>query len=239
MAVGRIGLVTGLQFEADILTAQAKAAGISDLLDIRASGPGQARACETGRSMIAQGAGLLISMGLAGGLDARLKPGDVVLANSVIGPDGKKLLTADSQRRSLMCRLQDREPDRAQPWSFYEGALASSLDPVVTLAAKADLHRASGALAVDMESYGTGCAAREAEVPFLVLRVVSDTHNQSVPGPALMGMNADGTVSPWPVIKGILKSPGALPGLLVLGHQSITAKKSLARLGEGLFRSLF
>lgn len=237
--MARIGLVTGLRFEADTLMARARDAGVSDMVDIRASGPGQARAYETARALVLDGAGLLISMGLAGGLHVALKAGDVVLANYVLGPDGVRHLTADGQRRFLMCQFKDKGSDSLHDLPVHDGPLASSADPVLTPSAKKALHLSTGALAVDMESHGVALAAYEADIPFLVMRVISDTQQQGISGTALAGMKADGTVSPWLVIKALLKNPGDFPGLLTLGRQSSIARKSLSRLGEGLFSCLF
>lgn len=234
-----IGFVTGLRFEADILLARARDVGVSDRVDVRASGPGQARAYETARALALADVGLLVSIGLAGGLHPGLKVGDVVLADYVVGPDGERLLVADAEKQHLARALKGNGVPGAQALSFYQGPFAASIDPVLTPAAKKTLHAMTGAWAVDMESDGVARAAHDAGLPFLGVRVISDTQRQSVPAAALAGMNADGTVSPWPVIAGLWKSPGDLPGLLVLGRQSRLAKKCLSRLGERLFGCLF
>ncbi len=75
-------------------------------------------------------------------------------------------------------------------------------EPACSVAAKATLRAASGALAIDMESAAVAEAAAEAGVPFLVLRVIADPADRAIPPVALHGVAPDGSRRPWAVLRG-------------------------------------
>ena len=110
--------------------------------------------------------------GVCGGLDPRLRPGAVVVASEVRGPDGvlacptATLLEEALARRGLRAHL---------------GPLVS-VDHVVRGEQRARL-RAAGAIAADMESAFLAAAAGRA-VPLAVLRVVVDTPGRELIHPA-------------------------------------------------------
>ncbi|OXH80958.1 hypothetical protein CA830_42245, partial [Burkholderia multivorans] len=89
-----------------------------------------------------------MSFGTAGGLAPDLKPGALVVADAVDGPFGRVQTDADWSAR-LVVALHD-----TPVWTrVSRGAIAAVTAPVVTEQEKASLHRAKGALAVDMESH--------------------------------------------------------------------------------------
>ena len=59
--------------------------------------------------------------------------------------------------------------------------LAAANAPVLTVGAKAELHRATGAAAVDMESLTAGRFALERGMPFAILRAVADPADRDLP----------------------------------------------------------
>jgi 4-hydroxy-3-methylbut-2-en-1-yl diphosphate reductase len=108
-----------------------------------------------------QAAAVLVA-GVAGGLDPRVRVGDLVVATEVRGPDGTAvacpsapLLAAELRRLGL---------------SVHCGPIGSS--PRLVDATGRDRLAAAGALAVDMESFWL---APEPGVPFAVVRAISDT----------------------------------------------------------------
>ncbi|GAB4571914.1 MAG: phosphorylase [Rhodothalassiaceae bacterium] len=227
--MSRLGIVTGLRFEADTLVAARRRAGIAaDRILIETMGPGRARARRAAQSLIDRGCDAILSMGLAGGLEPGLSCGDIVLIETVLGPQSRPI-ACDPELIASAVRLMNDGP------SFRQGILLDAVAPVTTIGAKRALYRDYRALAVDMESYGAAEAAAAAKVPFLSLRVIGDPADQEIPVIALLGMREDGSVDPLRVLGGALKSPSALPGLLRLGKQSKRAMSVLGRLGEILF----
>lgn len=140
----------------------ATAAAARLALETRARGDGPA----------APGGGWALAVaGLCGGLDPKLRPGDVVVASEVRGPDGtvgcdaSGVLVAALERRGLPARL---------------GPMVS-VGQVVQGAERARLH-ATGAIAADMES---AFLAPASGGPFVVLRVVVDAPGRELKRPGL------------------------------------------------------
>jgi 4-hydroxy-3-methylbut-2-enyl diphosphate reductase len=141
-------------------------------------GPKRAGAAAT-RWVSGQPAALAVA-GVCGGLDPRLRPGEVVVASEVRGPDGVlacpsgRLLVAALARRGLRAHL---------------GPLVS-VDHVVRGEERARLH-AEGAVAADMESAFLAAAAGltpSRAAALAVLRVVSDAPGREL---ARLGVVAD------------------------------------------------
>ncbi|WP_224078881.1 phosphorylase [Cupriavidus laharis] len=160
----------------------------------------------------------ILSFGVAGGLDPALVPGAVIIATSVRDESNGASTPADpAWVRTLMQTLPQA----------VSGALAGSDTAVATLADKAALYAASGALAVDMESHIAARIARSHGLPFAACRVVIDPATRAVPPLALAGMGSDGRTDVGAVMAGLLKSPWQLPALMRLGRDAAAARASL------------
>lgn len=164
-----------------------------------------------------QGCAGVISFGVAGGLDPMLPPGAVIVATAVRNGQ-TSYSTAPYWSAALRRALPHAE----------SGLLAGSDTPVLTVAEKTALHASHGALAVDMESHIAARATQALGIPFAALRVVIDPADRAVPPLAFAGMAADGSTDVGAVIRGLLKAPHQLGGLLRLGRDASIAKKALA-----------
>jgi adenosylhomocysteine nucleosidase len=169
----------------------------------------------------------IISIGIAGGLAPGLPPGRWVVANAVL--DGSGALPTDPDWSDwLASRL---------PWA--QRGLLLGADAVVAAAAqKAELHRASGALAVDMESHIAARIAARHRLPFVAARVICDGANRTLPPAARVGMRRDGRVDLPAVLRSLLASPWQLPALVRTGLEAERSFRALRRgrrrLGAGL-----
>jgi adenosylhomocysteine nucleosidase len=176
---------------------------------------------------------LVISWGLCGGLDPRLCPGDLVLGAEVVSEEGA-VRTDEAVTASLVERLLGA--------GIRVGVerFAASDAPVVTVAAKADLSRATGASAVDMESRIAGRYALEQRIPFAILRAVSDPAERDLPPLVLKAVDSDGGVDVLAVVKGLMRSPSQFAGLRAAARDSAAAFQALKRGGllPGLFLGL-
>lgn len=214
-----VGLVTGLRGEAACVAA---APGIVVLC----AGPGPSRAAAAARRLLDEGATILVSFGVAGALARIVQPGDLLLPEAVVLADGSRLPVAADLRRALEERLQGVR--------LHGGVVAASDRPVLAAAAKKALRDRTGAMAVDMESHAVGRVAAQGRVPFLVLRAAADAADTDVPDLALAGMAEDGSVRPWPVIRGLARQPRQLPALLRLGGELKQALAALRRAASAL-----
>jgi hopanoid-associated phosphorylase len=203
-------------------------------------GPGRTTLCGDApnlRLRLAEAAGLLpslvISWGLCGGLDPRLRPGDLILGSEVVS-DERALTTDAAVTASLAERL------RGAGMRVAVERFASSDAPVVTVAAKASLIRRTEAAAVDMESRIAGEYALQQRIPFAILRAVADPAERNLPPLALKAVGADGGVKAHRVIGELIRSPWQLAGLRALAADSRAAFQALERCGllPGLFLGL-
>jgi adenosylhomocysteine nucleosidase len=204
------------------------------------AGPGCTTLCgdaSTLRAGLAEAAtlkpSLVVSFGLCGGLDPRLRPGDLILGAEVVSDQGLAR-TDDAVTRTLAQRLAT-----AGARVLVE-RLAASNTPVLTVAAKADLRRTTGASAVDMESLIAGRYALEQRVPFAILRAVSDPAERDLPPLVSRAVDSDGGIDVLAVVGGLLRSPGQFTGLRAAARDSAAAFRALKRGGllPGLFLGL-
>ncbi|MGE5151944.1 MAG: hypothetical protein ACM3II_17645 [Rhodospirillaceae bacterium] len=170
----------------------------------------------------AQAAGI-ISIGIAGGLAPGLRPGNWVLADGVNGTP------TDTEWTN---RLAARLPEAAC------GLLLGADAIVASSAEKANLHRATGALAVDMESHIAARVAQRHRLPFAAARVICDPALRTLPPAARIAMRPDGQIDLLAVLRSLLAHPRQLPALIATGRDAEQAFASLLRgqrrLGPGL-----
>lgn len=188
------------------------------------SGIGQEAAARAARSLGAAGAAGLISWGVAGGLDPRLRAGDLVLANRSLAPDGASLFPSDVWRRALATHLSGRA-------TVVEGGLLTTPEALASVADKALAFRTTGALAVDMESFAVGRVASELGLPFLPVRVIVDAAGDLLPA-AVMAASRGGAVRIGRLIAELLLAPGEVAPLLRLAARYRAATRTLSLVGS-------
>ena len=177
---------------------------------------------------------LVVSWGLCGGLDPRLRPGDLILGAEVVSNDGA-IRTDEAVTSSLAERLL------AAGTRVVIERLAGADAPVLTAGAKSDLRRATEAAAVDMESFIAGQYALKQRIPFVILRAVADSAERDLPPIVSKAVGPDGGINVRAVIWELIRSPGQLAGLGAAALDSRAAFRALSRcrrLLPGLFLGL-
>jgi hopanoid-associated phosphorylase len=160
----------------------------------------------------------VISVGLAGALSPLLKVGEVVIADQVI--QGRETWRcSETWRVALAARLAHA----------HQAAVAASDTIMESAEAKAKLYDDTGALAVDMESAVAGRFAAARNLPFAVLRVISDDAAHVLPPAALVAMKPDGGIAIGRVLGSLLRHPLQVPGLIRTARTSNKAFKELLR----------
>jgi hypothetical protein len=157
---------------------------------------------------------LVLSCGFAGALDPSLAAGDLVLATQVQGPGGDDLVGPEAPRRTAVAALGDLRS--------VQGKVVCTQSIVATVAEKRAL-AASGAIAVDMESYSVARAAQEAGIPWLSVRAIVDPLECPLPA-FTRSANPDAV---WPALKHALSGPRALVGVLRLAKNARSASAAL------------
>jgi hypothetical protein len=160
---------------------------------------------------------LVISAGVCGALDPRLRPGDLVLPDVVVGAEGARYPVDGAAR----ARLAASAPGAAG------GALVTTAVVVATPEAKDALGRRTGAVAVDMESAAILAAAARAGHRALAVRGVSDAAGEHLPPELLPVIGPDGRLR-LPAVLGLIGRPRALPRAFALGRATRRALDAVA-----------
>ena len=108
----------------------------------------------------------VISAGFAGGLDPALALGALVVATNYSSPELVAMCAAHAEAHRVRF-----------------GVLTTQPVAVASVAEKARLARETGAIAADMETAAIAEACRQASVPFLSVRSISDTADHGLPVP--------------------------------------------------------
>jgi adenosylhomocysteine nucleosidase len=218
-----LGLVAALSPEAGILPGRGRwrredgrwirpirAEGGADLVCVCA-GPGTGNALSAAHWLASRGATALAATGVAGGLDPDLSAGDLIVAEEVLAVEddhgGESGGRVDAWRPDAPCAAVAHAALTAHGLRVRRGTIATAPRPVLTVRDKGALFRLSPALAVDMESAAVAAAARDAGLPFFVLRGVCDAADRSVPPDLLDGMAGDGTVRPAALLRRLVRRP--------------------------------
>ena len=160
----------------------------------------------------------VISFGIAGGLDHRLRSGTHLVASKVITPAGA-IDTHDGWSQMLLQSSGD---------AVHAPILG--IDHVVTdPQEKRELFANTGAWAVDTESHITAAMAQERGLPFTCLRIVADPAHRRVPKAAMSGLREDGRAYPAGVVRALLRRPHETPALLAIARDTWRARRVLAR----------
>ena len=212
--IGPVLAVTGLGREAGIATGR----GV-----VAIAGGGDSVALARRLDEMRQGSvGGVVSFGLAGALDPSLEVGDVILAASVVGGVASYPVSAELNEiwaaRFDAARLRHRR-----------AAIAGVDAPLLGAADKAALRAETRADAVDMESHIAAAYAARNGLPFAALRVISDGAGRTLPALAGRAMRPDGSVDALGVLRGLLRDPAQIPGLILTARDAAIAFRRLGR----------
>ena len=194
----KAGFVCGIMSEERCLVD----AGITN--QILLSGTRCERAKQQSEKLVKSGANLLISVGIAGGIDPDLVPGSVIIADSVIyACDSNSNQYSLGHKTSLLNAYKELETDpvlsniieKSLPFRSWRGPIIGADIPITRPEHKKEIFRKTSTLACDMESHVVGQVAVSAGIPFIVIRVISDPSNRHIPFAAISCIKSTGQVS--------------------------------------------
>lgn len=226
----KLGVITGLKFEADIIRRAAQKLN-HDHPHYASVAGNQDRSFEAAKAFVKAGAKGLISFGIAGGLTGEVPVGTLILASEVYCGKGGVYKTDETWRKDLEEVLKSEISAVTGPMISLPHALESEDQ-------KRGAHTDTGAFGVDMESFGVAKAAKEMKVPFIVIRAVSDGAADTLPACVVPAMGKDGEIKIGPILKSIAANPGDIPHLIGFGLKTRKANATLRRvsfLGLPLF----
>ncbi len=189
------------------------------------SGMGRDKTRQTVDSLLESGSpALLIGTGFCGALDPRLNPGDIVLATEVVqaGEERKVISCAFPEMEELSRRIE-------QDVRVFSGKLVSTNRVAALPKEKRDLNTRHNAVAVDMESAALAETCADRDIPWIVIRVVSDTCADSLP-PSVQ-LIGEGSVLSGAIqlVLDAAFSSKARQSLIRLRRNTQTASQSLAK----------
>lgn len=146
-------------------------------LIVAVSGVGRKRCEVATEKLIREGASLIICAGLAAALDPIARVGDVFVASRIMLADD-----ADSTPiPSAPCIVGAVPPGGSSEFVIRHSDVVTTDSVVRAASDKSRIFRASGAAALDMESYAAAEVCKRNNVPFAVIRSISDTADQDLP----------------------------------------------------------
>lgn len=225
------GIVVALPDELTTLTAKRIDKGhcvfIGDKLLVAYSGAGPQNAWMASELLVSKGATQLISWGCAAALSASLKPGDLSLADKLIGDDDAEIMIDADWHRYSKDLLSQFVP-------VHSGCLTESKNIVASSKDKKQLQAITGAVALDMESIAIAKVAKQHALPFLAIRAIVDPAGMSLPGAVVYSVNDKGDVQLGRLLLFLLLHPFELPGLIRLGLYFKSARKTLKKVSKQL-----
>jgi adenosylhomocysteine nucleosidase len=199
-----LGFVTGL-------TAEAR---LARPLGLVCAGGGLPDGAEAAAEwLVEQNVDALVSFGLAGGLDPALRPGDVVVPETVREQD----------------HVYATDPRVSARFGRRGGTLLAGAAVVADVEEKARLFSRTGAVAVDLESGAVARVAARHGLPFAVLRAVCDPAHRTMPPAALVALNGSGAIGLLRFLASVARQFGQVPGLIALGRDAVAARAALQR----------
>lgn len=215
--MAKVGIICGMASEVVTLGEFARHPEIS----VTVSGARPDRAGDLADHLVTDGARLLVSWGIAGGLDPALATGALIVPDRVVMPDRVEL--------PLASELLDHPSG---------GALAGSDEVVTSAEAKAALRARTGAIAVDMETHRVAAVAAERRIPCLAVRAISDPAGRALPSLAASALSEDGHPMIVRVLLGLAGRPWELPDLIRAGRDSNKAHAGLTDMAGRVFQQL-
>ncbi|TWT58525.1 5'-methylthioadenosine/S-adenosylhomocysteine nucleosidase [Thalassoglobus neptunius] len=168
----------------------------------------------------------VLSVGLSGGLRESMKTGHIVVANEVVDSNGP-------QEIRIPIEMED------SPGEGLHVGRVCTVDRIVrTVEQKKQLRNATEAIAADMESLAVASTCRERQVPFMVIRSISDALDADLPSEVLAIFGNKGTIRAGALVGSLFKRPECVKDLWQIREQATSAAKSLATFLLGVFPQL-
>lgn len=198
----KLGVVVGLETEARI-------AAPLGLVEI---GGGTAQGAEEAvMRLLHQGVEGLLSFGFAGGLSPVLRPGHLLVPDTVV-VDGVHLRT---------------DAALASRFSHRRGVLLGAQTVIGGVAARRAAHAATGAAAVDLESGAVAAGAYVAKLPFAVVRAICDAWNRELPRVVTAALDGSGKIAGGRIARGLARHPVEIVDLIGLARDAARARRTL------------
>ncbi len=234
--MSRIGIIAALPGEAKCLYRKRLAVALpieieKDIL-LCLSGMGKTAALTGAKKLCTLNIDALVSWGTAGAIDDRLKTGDILIANRVIGDN--RLYSASSD---WIKKVQNH---------FLKASFRTFINPLASADSICDsaekktaLSKRTNAVAVDMESATLAAMARDHNMDYLILRVIVDEAHDTIPAMVTKHTDHLGRISAGRFLSSCLKQPGQIPAVVKLAKNYQKALSILRQIAIDLKKQHF
>lgn len=225
----RLGIIAALPFEAACFTHNEIRPGTYQIVTpnvyVFYAGMGPDNATSAAQTLVDLKVDALVSWGVAGSLDSGMLSGDIVLPVDVLDVDGQLYHVNQDWHKALTNKLN-------HPGVYSGGMLVSTHVVQQEARLKSELHQATQAMAVDMESAAVARVALNSNMPFVVIRSIFDTISMRIPASSTNATDQYGNVSIPKLISGLMKNPVELLQYPKLINSYAKAKAGLQRVVE-------
>jgi len=208
-----LGIICALSAEIKTITKKKISIGtvvtIPDDILLVLSGMGAERAQRAADLLLSKGATALLSWGSAAALDAELSPGSVLLPKTVISAKREQYTATQAWHEHIHQCL-------APHVKVHVGTLVESPVVLTSRSQKRAISKAYGAIAADMETAMCGKIARNANVPFLAVRAISDTVEMRIPQRVIEAVDKVGLIALHQILTEVILNPKDWPALVRL-----------------------
>lgn len=158
-----------------------------------------------------------LSFGVAGGLSYDLKSGDIVIGTYALDCNNNKINSCNILTNNIINSLKDIK--------YTLGGIFGSLHPLNIDEKNYKLE--SIACAVDMETLTMAQIAQKHNIPFAIIRTISDSVDVKLPHAAIVAINQNGSINYAAMIKSLLIDITQIKDLIILAISSRKAFNSL------------
>lgn len=206
-------IVSGMKSEADIV----RGTGIINVI-----GAGNATQLRMElQAYNAKNVRAVVSFGIAGGLDPKLQPGDLVIAEKVISIHGTA--ASDTKMVASLQSILKAAGIATFSGSVYSSDTVEGVDP----ASRAKIFKQTGAETVDNETHIVAEFAATHGLPFAIVRATGDPASFTLPPAALLPLKPDGTPDDAAIRDSLAKDPGQLGALIELNNDLNAGQSTL------------
>ncbi|HEX6987000.1 MAG TPA: 5'-methylthioadenosine nucleosidase [Planctomycetaceae bacterium] len=190
------------------------------------SGPGPQRAARATRALLdGHRPAWVVACGFAGALREGIKIGDIVVSDAVCDHDGEELATPHGMAA---------DPAKG----LHVGRFVTTPGVVRAVAEKRDLAGRLGAIACDMESHAVAAVCREAGVPFMAVRAVTDDLSADLPAEVHALLATTGAGRLGAAVGALWNRPESVKDLWKLRENAAAAARRLAPFLAGVVEQL-
>ena len=222
-----LGIICGMASE---VRALGRWAGDSQVR-IGISGARPDRAESEAMRLVEEGCRILMSWGVAGGLDPEMRPGDLVVPAAVVEEGGGCWPFAPSLGEAVAAAM----PAGFRWHDHGQGRCILGLDRMVPSPDdKTALFALTGAMTADMETHRMAKVAAGRHIPAVAVRAVGDPIDCWVPELAADALGEDGEPRLGAVAMGLLRRPWDFGALMRVKRETDAALEALGQIAEEL-----